>query len=78
MWLLRLQRIQTYSLLYTQLHTCKSLVKYLFEPNALSTELLGASEQLYKHTLFYLDEDLSHISPPFYQGKVFANISPAL
>ena len=28
-----------------QLHTCKSLVRYFFKPNASSTELLGASEQ---------------------------------
>ena len=28
-----------------QLQMCKSLVKYLFEANASSTELLGASEQ---------------------------------
>ena len=51
-------------------------MKYLFEPNALSTEFLGALEQLYKHILFYLDEDLPHISPPFFQGKLFANIFP--
>ena len=57
---------------------CKSLVKYLFEPNASSTEFLGASEQLYKRILFYLDEDSPNISPPLFQGKLFANISPAL
>ena len=55
---------------------CKSLVKYLFEPNASSTEFLGASKLLYKHILFYLDEDLPNVSLPFFQGKVFTNISP--
>ena len=53
-------------------------MKYLFEPNASSTEILGASEQyyLYKCILFNLDEDLPNISPPFFQGKFFANIFP--
>ena len=55
---------------------CKSLVKYLFEPDASRTEFLGASKLLYKHILFYLDEDLPNISPPFFQSKVFTNISP--
>ena len=53
-------------------------MKYLFEPNASSTEFLGASEQLYKRILFYLDEDSPNISPPLFQGKRFSNISPAL
>ena len=53
---------------------CKSLVKYLFKLIALSTEFLGALEQLYKCILFYLDEDLPNISPPLFQGKLFANI----
>ena len=57
---------------------CKSLVKYLFEPNASSTEVLGTSEQLYKRMLFYLDEDLPIISPLLFQGKLFASISPTL
>ena len=70
------QWIQTYPLLHTRLLTCKSLVKYLFEPNAWSTEFLGASKQLYKHILFYLDEDLPNISPPLFQGTLFADISP--
>ena len=53
-------------------------MKYLFESNATSTEFLGASEQylLYKRILFYLDEDSPNISPPFFQGKPFANIFP--
>ena len=33
---------------------------------------------MYKRILFYLDEDSPIISPTFFQGKVFANISPAL
>ena len=49
---------------------------YLFKPNASSTEFLGASEQLYKCILFYLNEDLPNISPPLFQGNCFANIFP--
>ena len=63
-------------LLYTRLHTCKSLVKYLFERIALRTEFLGASEQLHKRILFYLDKDSPNISPPLVQSKLFANIFP--
>ena len=55
---------------------CKSLVKYLFKPNASSTKFLGTSEQLYKHILFYLDEDLPNIFPSLFQGKIFTNIFP--
>ena len=63
-----------HTLLHTRLYTCKSLVRYHFELNASSTEFLGASEQLYKRILFYLDEDSPNISPPLFQGKPFANI----
>ena len=51
-------------------------MKYLFEPIGSSTEFLGTSEQLYKHILFYLDEDSPNISPPLFQGKLSENIFP--
>ena len=51
-------------------------MKYLFERIALRTEFLGASEQLHKRILFYLDKDSPNISPPLVQGKLFANIFP--